>query len=426
LKIEYDANGNTTGGPDFTDTAATGTRTVTYNMDNMPATLTYTKGGNTTVSEFTYDGAGLRAKKKVGGSATYYVNANYEVKDGVATKYITAADLKVAQIKGNAVSYYHKDHLNSSSVMTNVSGVKVEGTEYAPYGTVRAFAGTPVTSYRYTGKELDTDTGLYYYGARYYDPMIGRFITADSVVSDFYDPQDLNRYAYARNNPMKYVDPNGHAYAETGGQYDLFSTYNIFTGNVLLDNTVVSAYNSARNLSAFAINAAINTVGIIDGLKDSAIRGMGGNKSDIDLVNFVLVVAGSGALNVVKAESKVAVEGAKTAAKKANFIVDSNGTAVRNSASGARQDLEAAGFPGTRTTETLENGTIHKGLPGKDGPMDVRVMDGQANGGAYKGERVRTTREGHSNDGVRSDGSKFRNNESKYQRLEESHIQLNQ
>ena len=212
-------------GPDFADTANMGTRVLTYNMDNMPTQITYTKGASTTVSQFTYDGAGTRALKAVaGGSTTYYVNPNYEVKDGVVTKYIAAADQKIAQIKGTAVAYYHKDHLNSSTVMTNAAGVKAEGTEYAPYGTLRARTGDVVSNYRYTGKELDTETGLYNYGVRYYEPMIGRFITPDPALSMYiplvnnnrrlpnggvFNPVTLNLYAYANNNPMKYVDPNG-------------------------------------------------------------------------------------------------------------------------------------------------------------------------------------------------------------------------
>jgi len=63
-----------------------------------------------------------------------------------------------------------------------------------------------------TARGRDRNINLIYSGARYYDPMMGRFITADSIVSDIYDPQDLNRYAYCRNNPMKYVDPDGHAW----------------------------------------------------------------------------------------------------------------------------------------------------------------------------------------------------------------------
>lgn len=60
-----------------------------------------------------------------------------------------------------------------------------------------------------TGKELDDTTGLYFYGARYYDPSLGRFITADPTIQKPYDPQDLNRYTYCRNNPINYTDPTG-------------------------------------------------------------------------------------------------------------------------------------------------------------------------------------------------------------------------
>lgn len=61
----------------------------------------------------------------------------------------------------------------------------------------------------FTGQRLD-DTGLYYYGARYYDPTIGRFISADSIVPSIMNPQSLNRFAYALNNPLKYNDPTGY------------------------------------------------------------------------------------------------------------------------------------------------------------------------------------------------------------------------
>ena len=72
--------------------------------------------------------------------------------------------------------------------------------------------GTGATNvpYRYTGKEQDDSTGLYFYEARYYDPVLGRFISADTIVPDPLDPQSLNRYSYAANNPILYNDPSGH------------------------------------------------------------------------------------------------------------------------------------------------------------------------------------------------------------------------
>ena len=79
---------------------------------------------------------------------------------------------------------------------------------YVPYGMNYAMAGEE--AFQYTGKLLDEATGLYYEGARYYDPETGRFITEDSVVGSTSDPQSLNRYVYARDNPMKIVDMNGH------------------------------------------------------------------------------------------------------------------------------------------------------------------------------------------------------------------------
>ena len=69
----------------------------------------------------------------------------------------------------------------------------------------------------YIGKLLDTTTNLYYYGARFYDSSIGRFITADTNMGSTSDPQSLNRYIYARDNPMSLVDPTGHMFTYSGG-----------------------------------------------------------------------------------------------------------------------------------------------------------------------------------------------------------------
>ena len=71
--------------------------------------------------------------------------------------------------------------------------------------------------YKYTGKEKDI-TGLYYFGARYYDPTIGRFITKDPIKGNSMNPQTLNPYVYCLNNPMKYIDPDGEWYI---GPHDL-------------------------------------------------------------------------------------------------------------------------------------------------------------------------------------------------------------
>jgi RHS repeat-associated protein len=96
--------------------------------------------------------------------------------------------------------------------MTNESGSKVETTEYMPYGQTRSHWGSTISPYKFTDQEQDADTGLYNYGARLYDPVIGRFITADIIVQDFSDPQTFNRYSYCRNNPLIYIDPSGYSW----------------------------------------------------------------------------------------------------------------------------------------------------------------------------------------------------------------------
>ncbi|MDX6766087.1 MAG: toxin TcdB middle/N-terminal domain-containing protein [Candidatus Methylacidiphilales bacterium] len=108
--------------------------------------------------------------------------------------------------------YYHSDHLGSSSIMTDRSGEVVQKYTYTPFGRELSQDNTQAfeVSHRFTGQIFDEDTGLYYFNARYYDPELGRFISADTIVPDPQNPQTFNRYAYSLNNPLKYVDPSGH------------------------------------------------------------------------------------------------------------------------------------------------------------------------------------------------------------------------
>ncbi|MCA9463715.1 MAG: RHS repeat-associated core domain-containing protein [Nitrospira sp.] len=100
--------------------------------------------------------------------------------------------------------------MGSTSILTNASGVKEEDLVDYPYGETFTNTGTANVAYKYTGKELDDSTGLYFYEARYYDAALGRFISPDTIVPDPGNPQDFNRYTYANNNPILYNDPTGH------------------------------------------------------------------------------------------------------------------------------------------------------------------------------------------------------------------------
>jgi RHS repeat-associated protein len=116
------------------------------------------------------------------------------------------------------LSYYHVDHLGSTRLKTDAVGGIVYVSNYEPFGVGCGEDGGE--DYRYTGKHEDT-TGLYYFGARYYDPTTGRFITRDTVFGKLTDPQSQNRYVYCLNNPNKYVDLDGKIALQIGVDYSI-------------------------------------------------------------------------------------------------------------------------------------------------------------------------------------------------------------
>ena len=103
--------------------------------------------------------------------------------------------------------YYHNDHLGSTSVITNQSGGIVEQTFYEPFGGI--VSGGNLSRYDYEGREFSSLTQDYDFRFRKYDPELKLFTQPDAGVNNIYDPQELNRYAFERNNPYKYVDRDG-------------------------------------------------------------------------------------------------------------------------------------------------------------------------------------------------------------------------
>ncbi len=104
------------------------------------------------------------------------------------------------------VTYYHLDHMGSTRVRSDVNGSAV-GTpnRYPAFGEA-----TPGQRFGYALSESDDETGLLNMEARYQSPQIGRMISADSIISNVFNPQALNRYSYVLNNPILYIDPSGH------------------------------------------------------------------------------------------------------------------------------------------------------------------------------------------------------------------------
>ena len=206
---------------------------------------------------YVYDADSNRAARIASGQTTVYAFGAWDDTLGVNTrKLYSFGGAVVAQRDNSAytLTYFHGDHLGSVSVVTNVIGSLASRQEFDPWGSVRV-GGVGGTTLNYTGQRCD-DTGLLFYNVRYYDPAIGRFISADTVVPSnasggmdgvalrpltvaFHEPgfiatlngeganadklhwggpvnpQALNRYSYVGNNPMRWTDPSGHVVAES-------------------------------------------------------------------------------------------------------------------------------------------------------------------------------------------------------------------
>jgi RHS repeat-associated protein len=156
--------------------------------------------------------------------------------DRIATKYNSEGNDNTGAEKERTY-YYHSDHLGSAQVVTNWKGQIHERLEYTPYGELWIdwkgdSALEDSTPFRFTGKEMDAETGFYYYGARYLDPKTSRWISADPALGDYVPSAPVNEeakkrngnlpgmggvfnyvnlhvYHYAGNNPVKYTDPDG-------------------------------------------------------------------------------------------------------------------------------------------------------------------------------------------------------------------------
>jgi RHS repeat-associated protein len=171
-----------------------------------------------------YDGEGRRVKKVVGGATTTFV---YDAFGKLVAEYSGARQFWVSHITS--------DHLGSTRAVTNDTGVVQSRLDYLPFGeeipsTVGGRGG--VAGYgtdagirqKFTGKERDLETGLDYFGARYLSSAQGRFTGPDEpvVFADPDDPQTWNLYTYARNNPHRFVDPDGNDWFTANGEVPLW------------------------------------------------------------------------------------------------------------------------------------------------------------------------------------------------------------
>jgi RHS repeat-associated protein len=194
----------------------------TYDLQNTLTGLT--KNGNTTI--FTYYADGLRYLKSTG---TSHTQVNYDFSGQVIAEeklsgstviqqssFVRGDRVLVKKDKTAAKDYYYLYNGHGDVVqIVNTSGTPVNTYSYDEWGNITSQTEGIQNSFKYAGEIYDTETGLYYLRARYYDPSIGRFLNEDTVEGQIDNPLSQNLYTYVHNNPLIYNDPTGH-YAEAG------------------------------------------------------------------------------------------------------------------------------------------------------------------------------------------------------------------
>ena len=249
----YDSNGNRT-----QKTKSSDTEVYMYDYANR---LTKVEKNSTILGECVYGGEGKRIQVTENNVTTTYVysglNVLYEENSIGTAVYIYGLTGRLAKRttinQETNTFYYHNDYLGSTRLVTDNNKNILSAVTYHPFGESSIEEG--LEDYLFNGKEKDA-TGLYYYGARYYDPDTGRFISRDPLVGDLESPQTLNRYTYCANNSLKYVDPTGlkidvreHNRSEV--EYVLSSSSSIDSGTAFLpivkENMVLDVFIWGRS-----------------------------------------------------------------------------------------------------------------------------------------------------------------------------------
>ncbi|MEK6762401.1 MAG: RHS repeat-associated core domain-containing protein [Nitrospirota bacterium] len=236
---QYDDNGNLT----RKTLLATGNFTqYTYDPENRLTKVEDFVAGNPTpafTSTYRYDGLGRRIEKVANGQTKRYIYdgedilLEYDGANVLQARYThgPGIDEPIAVTKGGSTFFYHQDGLGTVTDLTDATGVTAKSYSYDAYGNILESPGTLDQPYTYTGREVDSESGLYYYRARAYDSVTGRFLQKDPILSPtnqlmgeegmFFgrniwllpayldETRMLNPYSVVFNSPVNFIDPEG-------------------------------------------------------------------------------------------------------------------------------------------------------------------------------------------------------------------------
>jgi RHS repeat-associated protein len=220
---------------------------------------------------YKYDGDGKRVWKTSGKLYWYGTGSDpvmeTDLSGNLTDEYIFFGGKRIARrdSSGNVV-YYMTDHLGTSRIVTSSAGAILDESDFYPFGGERVITFSSGNTYKFTGKERDTESGLDYMEARYYGSSMGRFMSPDPLGGHLEDPQTLNRYVYAGNNPLRFSDPTGldfYLQCQTASSSCASQTVGFDKNGVAQTALVQGVTNSDKSFTATQIGNDANG-GLVD------------------------------------------------------------------------------------------------------------------------------------------------------------------
>jgi RHS repeat-associated protein len=225
-----------------------------------------TVNGFQTTSDYILGPKGEQVTEMGVGGAASSNSSDGTTTSGLAWQHtnVYAGSSLIATYDNDGLHFYFNDPLGTRRAQTDSAGVLEQTCSSLPFGDALNCSGgnlTAPTEHHFTGKERDTESGNDYFGARYYSSAMGRFMSPDDFWKDtnLADPQSLNKYAYARNNPLRYIDPTG----ETATMTTTCSTATTCTTTITASIAIYAApesgiTNDQMNQAASTITSSID------------------------------------------------------------------------------------------------------------------------------------------------------------------------
>jgi RHS repeat-associated protein len=281
-KFTYDANGNQT-----TRLVDGLSYTLAYDEENRIESVKLPVQADIITEQiwtFHYDGNGTRIRQgNPDGSqllllngGRYHVEIAADSSESTTRYYSIAGQHPAMRNNDGSINYLLGDHLGSVSTVVDASGEIVSQSRYLPFGEVlwtketSLDDNTSTPAWGYTGQRSLSDIGLMDYNARFYDPMLGRFTSPDSIIPDPGSVIGYNRYAYVHNNPLIYTDPSGHfinlGFAAVGAIIGAATGVIMSAGPQMIQNIqqgqpLTANIEPTQVLKDAAIGAAVGAVG---------------------------------------------------------------------------------------------------------------------------------------------------------------------